>query len=74
MTVKIYRSAPGESSPVQLEFFFAENPVQKKMSEERIDRKDAKLEAHFDETADLLRKPVPKGLPWFLLIVSLDFG
>jgi hypothetical protein len=44
------------------------------MSEERIDRKAAKLEAHFDETAGLLRKPVLKEPPWFLLIASLEFG
>jgi hypothetical protein len=44
------------------------------MPEERIDRKDAKLEAHFDETAGLLRKPAPKEPSWFLLIASLEFG
>jgi hypothetical protein len=44
------------------------------MSEETIDRKDARLGDHFDETADLLRKPAPKEPSWFLLIASLAFG
>jgi hypothetical protein len=53
---------------------FAENPVPRNMPEERIDRKDTRLEAHFDETTDLSRKPAPKEPPWFLLILSLEFG